>query len=54
MKVVFMNECAVDGCYKKSIKSKQMCSTHQAQYDEGKLLIAFYGKKVQKKITTHK
>lgn len=49
MNVLYLNECAVDGCYKKSIKGKQMCNDHQVAYDKGEKLIAFYGKTVQKK-----
>ncbi len=47
--VLFLNDCAVDGCYAKSVKGKQMCKKHQQDYDNGAILIAFYGKKVQKK-----
>jgi hypothetical protein len=48
--VTFINDCAVDGCYKKNIgKGRQMCKDHQAQYESGMVLKAFYGKLVQKK-----
>lgn len=50
MDFVFVNDCAVDGCKKKNMgKGKQMCAAHQAQYEAGEKLIAFYGKTVQKK-----
>ena len=50
MDVVFVNDCAVDGCGKKNMgKGKQMCKEHQAKYESGEKLIAFYGKTVQKK-----
>lgn len=49
MNLVFMTECAVDRCYKKSQKGKQMCKEHQKQYDDGEVLTAFYGKKVKKR-----
>lgn len=49
MEVIFLTECAVDGCYKKNQEGKQMCEKHQAGYDGGEKLIAFYGKTVQKK-----
>jgi len=50
MNLVFVNECAVDGCYKKNVgKGKQMCKEHQAAYEKGDKLKAFYGKTVQKK-----
>lgn len=49
MNVVFVNECAVDGCYSKNIKGKQMCKEHQEKYDSGEILKAFYGRTVQKK-----
>ena len=50
MNVVFINDCAVDGCDKKNMGSgKQMCKEHQAKYDAGEKLKAFYGKTVQKK-----
>ena len=42
MEIVFLKECAVDGCYKKSQKGKQMCKEHQARYDAGEKLVAFY------------
>ncbi len=51
MTIVFISDCAVDGCYEKNIgNGYQMCKAHQADYDQGKKLIAFYGKTVQKKI----
>jgi len=50
MDIAFFHDCAVDGCYKKSIKGKQMCRQHQAEYDSGKKLKAFYGKTVQKNL----
>lgn len=50
MNVVFLNDCAVDGCKKKNVgKGKQMCKEHQAAYERGEKLKAFYGKTVQKK-----
>lgn len=49
MNLVFVNECAVDGCYSKNEKGKQMCPKHQQKYDAGEKLIAFYGNTVQKK-----
>ena len=49
MKLIFLNNCAVDGCYKRSVKGKQMCKEHQKMYDMGHRLTAFYGKVVQKK-----
>jgi hypothetical protein len=49
MNLVFVNECAVDGCYKKNVgKGKQMCKEHQEAYERGDKLKAFYGKTVQK------
>jgi hypothetical protein len=55
MKIIFMTECAVDGCYEKNTlkkDGKQMCIEHQKQYDEGVKLKAFYGKTVQKQIVS--
>jgi hypothetical protein len=50
MKLIYINECAVDGCFKKSIgKGFQMCEKHQDAYEKGKKLKAFSGKTVQKK-----
>jgi hypothetical protein len=49
MNVVFLNDCAVDGCYKRNLKGAQMCKDHQAAYERGDKLKAFYGKTVQKK-----
>lgn len=52
MKMIFVYDCAVDGCYKKNMgKGKQMCKTHQAAYEAGETLKAFYGKTVKKKLT---
>ncbi len=51
MNTVFINNCAVDGCYKKNLKGKQMCKEHQVKYDAGEKLRAFYGKTVQNKTT---
>ena len=49
MQTVFLNDCAVDGCYKKNQKDKQMCLAYQAKYEAGETLKAFYGKTVKKK-----
>lgn len=49
MNIVFLNDCAVDGCYKKNQKGKQMCPLHQSKYEAGETLKAFYGKTVKKK-----
>ena len=50
MDLVFVNDCAVDGCNKKNVgKGKQMCKEHQAKYEAGEKLVAFYGKTIQKK-----
>lgn len=49
---VFVNDCAVDGCNKKNIgQGKQMCEEHQAAYEKGEKLKAFYGNTVQKRAT---
>lgn len=51
MNIVFIEDCAVDGCKKKNIgNGYQMCKDHQSDYDLGKKLKAFYGKTVQKKV----
>jgi len=50
MNVLFVNDCAVDGCYKLNVgKGKQMCKEHQEAYERGDKLKAFYGKIVQNK-----
>lgn len=50
MKVVFIKDCAADGCKKKNIgKGKQMCQEHEDMYENGIPFKAFYGKTVQKK-----
>lgn len=50
MNIVFVNECAVDGCYKKNDgNGKQMCKKHQSAYECAEKIKAFYGKTVQKK-----
>lgn len=50
--IVFLRECCVDGCYKRNTfkkDGKQMCKEHQAMYDAGEKLQAFYGRMVQRK-----
>lgn len=50
MKLVFLNECAADGCYKKNIgNGYQMCKEHQSMYDNGISFRGFGGKKVLKR-----
>ena len=49
METIFINDCAVDDCYNKNEKGKQMCKDHQTKYEAGEKLEAFYGKTVQKK-----
>lgn len=50
-KIIFLTDCAVDGCYKKNMgNGKQMCKKHEQDYEEGKKLKAFYGRTVQKKV----
>ncbi|WP_372772139.1 hypothetical protein [Mangrovibacterium sp.] len=50
MAIVFLNECAADGCYKKNLgNGKQMCAEHQDKYDKGEPFKDFYGKTVLKK-----
>lgn len=50
MKLVFINECAADGCMKKTLgKGKQMCDKHERMYERGEPFRAFYGKIVLKK-----
>lgn len=49
MNVSFVNDCAVDGCYRKNVGGgKQMCREHQDAYERGEKLRAFYGRVVQK------
>ena len=50
MNMIFLNDCAVDGCYKRNVKGAQMCKKHQTMYEAGIPLKAFYGKTVQKKL----
>ncbi len=50
--IVFLRECCVDGCYKRNTykkDGKQMCKEHQAMYDAGEKLQAFYGRTVQRR-----
>jgi len=50
VKIVFINDCAADGCYKKNLGSgKQLCAKHQKMYDDGVPFKAFYGKVLLKK-----
>lgn len=50
MNMVFMNECAADGCYKKNVgNGKQMCKEHEEMYEKGIPFKAFYGKTVLRK-----
>jgi hypothetical protein len=53
-KLVFLQQCAVDGCYKGSKKGTQMCEPHQKMYEQGKPLKAFYGKTVRKFVPRYK
>lgn len=49
MKLVFIEDCAADGCKKKNIgNGKQMCKEHEEMYDNGTPFKAFYGKTVKK------
>lgn len=54
MEIILLNNCAVDGCYKRSKKGAQMCADHQFKYDNGRKLKAFYGKSVQKRAIENK
>jgi hypothetical protein len=48
--IVFVNDCAADGCKKKNMgKGKQMCEMHEQMYESGQPFKAFYGKTVLKK-----
>ena len=50
MNMVFINDCAADGCYQKNLgNGKQMCKHHQEMYENGQPFKAFYGKTVLKK-----
>ena len=50
MKIVFVNDCAADGCNKNNIgNGKQMCAKHEAMYQKGEPFKGFYGKTVLKK-----
>jgi hypothetical protein len=50
MNIVFTNDCAADGCYKKNKgKGSQLCKNHQLMYDIGVSFKGFYGKTVLKK-----
>lgn len=49
MSIVFINDCAADGCKKRNIgNGKQMCQEHQDMYDNRIPFKAFYGKTVLK------
>jgi hypothetical protein len=50
MNIVFVNDCAADGCCNKNLgNGRQMCKEHQQMYEEGKPFKGFYGKTVLKK-----
>jgi len=50
MSVVFLNDCAADGCYRKNMGGgRQMCEKHQEMYENGEVFKGFYGKTVLKK-----
>lgn len=50
MNVVFLEDCAADGCYKKNVgDGKQLCRKHQDAYERGEKVKAFYGRTIQKK-----
>jgi|GEM_PF-3133934 hypothetical protein len=46
--IVFMNDCCVDGCYKKIMKSSIFCKIHESEYQKGAELSVYYGKKIKK------
>jgi hypothetical protein len=50
MKINFslMQECAVDGCYKKKINKRMFCKEHEKDFQDGKQLKCFYGKIIKK------
>ena len=48
MNICFINECAVDGCYKKHIIKNPFCRVHLKRIEEGETLTAWYGKRVRK------
>lgn len=51
MSIVFIKDCAADGCKKKNIgNGKQMCKEHEDMYNKGIPFKAFYGKTVKKTI----
>ena len=48
--VVFINDCAADGCKKKNLgNGKQLCKEHEEMYEKGIPFKVFYGKTVLKK-----
>jgi len=49
MDLIFLNDCAADGCKRKNLKGKQLCKQHQDAYDRGERVKAFYGKTLLKK-----
>lgn len=53
MQIVLLNDCCVDGCYKKKIAKSAFCKKHKKDYEEGKSLSVMYGKKIQKKETVN-
>ena len=53
--IVFLEDCAADGCYKKNIgNGKQMCERHQKMYEDNIPFKAFYGKTVHKSASKNK
>lgn len=51
-KIIFLNQCCVDGCYKKRWGNHGMCKKHQKEYEAFMILYINYGQKVQRKIET--
>lgn len=48
--IVFIHDCAADGCNKKNIgNGKQLCKKHQEMYEKGIPFKGFYGKTLLKK-----
>lgn len=48
--IVFVDDCAADGCKKKNIGGgKQMCAEHEKMYEDRIPFKAFYGKTVLKR-----
>lgn len=54
MHIVFLNDCAADGCYRKKCKGSMFCKKCKQRFDAAEEMSVGYGKKIQKKAGVNK